>query len=987
MMWEKSPEVLMPPPAPALLPVSVRRSSVQMIVPEVLAPENLKKETPEVVEPPKQMANVSDLSSAPPPSIDTFHRFVSESSLPSINVSNYLSNIENKTIYSDKVIKSHMISEMPHIMIPPSSAVNKPMFPCNSANLLTTVEAQEQSSGVPFENRNVSPKNPHIREEHMSVIVSSALLQEKSQDLHMMNSSGQMASTNNVKHEILMPSVIKQDQTGTERLDAFVNSAAESHISPNPASSSQISSVITETSMMSSTSEMMGSGTDNLTMTSSLPITLNSSPETGPDMNEHNCSFINNTPPQNSPERSQLDIAVKSSPDNGMCSKHEIMSPVHLVHSPTKLSSRQDQDLASLQVTLGHQLSQPTTSSQVLQNEINNLIHNQVQTSLEQQISSPVLSQEQINQNNLNTMLQSLPHSSNQEQNLQDIKVSLSQQLPPQSIMSNSSQMNNHQLANLIQATEQEIRNKVQTLNNFQASIEHHLSAQNMVTSQIVQSEAEQQSHLSLNNMRTSPIQPTISKAEVYSKIQASIQHELSSQMLASSQASHEPMMVHSESVSPLNLASIRMENHLGSVAQNCSTNVQSLSNLQASLENHMSPQMIISTQINNDQLVNGCLNASMPTSPNHIQNSVTQAQALSNLQASLDNYSTQVMNQSQSLIEATRSLTSSPNTSIDSSQVSPNRSTIQMSLNELSPSLVSSSQPNHSSMSLNNIQAPHVNVTQVTPDISSFQPTFEQQLRSEMMAAETVLPLEHLHSSQTANQAISMSSLPSSLIQTGRVDCLTSNSMTQMGVVRGMPLSDTVSLMTSQPINVTNMTSQLSPVMLSSTTSCQSSTTVLVPSEITMPQSNYSPEPMPCTVALNPSIQDTAQTVNITAPNMMLSTSQSILTSDSLINNNSSNLTISPNMTSGQAPNQFQESKEPKREDPAYTLMQQTPAPGVKKCEDGIPQVPNEITQMSEHDLISYINPSCFDTGTLYVNTEHLKENYTNFYLIDQTY
>ncbi|KAL1123976.1 hypothetical protein AAG570_001746 [Ranatra chinensis] len=31
------------------------------------------------------------------------------------------------------------------------------------------------------------------------------------------------------------------------------------------------------------------------------------------------------------------------------------------------------------------------------------------------------------------------------------------------------------------------------------------------------------------------------------------------------------------------------------------------------------------------------------------------------------------------------------------------------------------------------------------------------------------------------------------------------------------------------------------------------------------------------------------------------------------------------------------------------------------KKCEEGIP-LPQELTQMSEHDLLSYINPSCFD-------------------------
>lgn len=977
MMWDKSAEVLMPPPAPALMPISVRRSSMQMIVPEPLAPENLKKEAPEVVEPPKHMANVSDLSSAPPPSIATFHRFVSESSLPSINVSKYLSNIENKAIYSDKGMKSHLMSEMPHIMIPPSSANNKSVFACNSANLLTTVESQgnEQPSGVLFENRNVSPKNRHTREEHMSVIVNSALLQEKSQDLQMLNSTGQISSANNVKHEIMMPTVIKQDSTGTERLDAFVNSAAESHISPNPTSSSQISSVIAETSMVVSTNEMMVNGTNDLTKfreshnslnMTTLPIALNGSLHATPNMNENNCSFINNTP-QNSPDQSQLDISVKSSPDNGMCAKQENIPQVHLVHSPTQLSSRQEQELASLQVTLGHQLSQPISSSQALQNEINNLIQTQVQTSLEQQLSSPVVNPDQMSQNNLNTMLQSLPHSSNQDQNLQDMKVSLEQQLPPQSIISNSSQMNNQQLANLIQATEQEIRNEVQTLSNLQASLEHHLSTQNMAATQIVQSDAKQPSHLSVNNMRTSPVQPAISKAEVYSRIQASIQHELSNQMLSSSQANHEPMIVHSESVSPLNLASIRMENHLGSVAQNCTTNVQSLTNLQASLESHMSPQMIISTQMNNDPLNgNGGLNASIPTSPNHIQGSVSPTQALSNLQASLDNFSTQVMNQTQSLIEATRSLSSSPNSSIESSQISPNQSNIQMSLNQLSQSHVSPSQTNHSSMSLNNIQSPHVSVGQVSPEISSFQPTFEQQLRSEMMAAA------HLHTPQTANQAISMSSLPSSMIQTGHIDCVTSNNMTQMGVPQGLALNGSVSLMTSQPQSVTNMTSQLSPDILSSTSSCQSSTSNLDPNEITMPQNSYSPEPLSCSVDLTPSIQESTQIVNITSPNMMLATSQSILKSDSLINNNPSTLTISPMQTSSlQKTHQHGGSFKPGTPNmTSVQAQQQTSALAVKKCEDGIPQVPNDITQMSEHDLISYINPSCFDAGTLYGST-----------------
>lgn len=36
---------------------------------------------------------------------------------------------------------------------------------------------------------------------------------------------------------------------------------------------------------------------------------------------------------------------------------------------------------------------------------------------------------------------------------------------------------------------------------------------------------------------------------------------------------------------------------------------------------------------------------------------------------------------------------------------------------------------------------------------------------------------------------------------------------------------------------------------------------------------------------------------------------------------------------------------------------------PVQKKCDEGIP-LPQELTQMSEHDLLSYINPSCFDQG-----------------------
>lgn len=59
----------------------------------------------------------------------------------------------------------------------------------------------------------------------------------------------------------------------------------------------------------------------------------------------------------------------------------------------------------------------------------------------------------------------------------------------------------------------------------------------------------------------------------------------------------------------------------------------------------------------------------------------------------------------------------------------------------------------------------------------------------------------------------------------------------------------------------------------------------------------------------------------------------------------------------------------------PPAQLYQNTPAPqekpkptpspasNTKKCEEGIP-VPHELTVMSENDLISYINPSCFDQG-----------------------
>ena len=237
MLWQTSvpqmekPIEMMPP---ELLPIAVRRPSLQMIVPETLAPEQLKQEvtdTPPVIVgslPP--LATVADLSSTQSPSMDTLRRFVSpdqNTPLPSLSLDNYLTNLENAA--TAETLKQ--MTEVPQILVPTvvttaTTPSAKTMFVDN-----TTVLENQLTSPVVIDTANpiqYTGATNCSSQESIEVVVTSSAATNGVQPLTL-------EQTPQID-DLVSPSMVRRTST-TDRLDAFVNSAAESHISPGGGSS------------------------------------------------------------------------------------------------------------------------------------------------------------------------------------------------------------------------------------------------------------------------------------------------------------------------------------------------------------------------------------------------------------------------------------------------------------------------------------------------------------------------------------------------------------------------------------------------------------------------------------------------------------------------------------------------------------------------------------------------------------------------------
>ncbi|XP_046675537.1 nuclear factor of activated T-cells 5 isoform X3 [Homalodisca vitripennis] len=989
MMWDKTMpvDVMMPPPPPALLPISGRRSSVQMIVPEPLEPENLKQEVSE--EAPKPL---SDLSSSQQPSMDTFRRFVTNNTLPSITVESYLSNIEGNAAFGNKVVKSQLISEMPRIMIPSSTVVSKPLASSDSSSLLTTVEPMlvSQPVGMTFDGRNMcaSSSVSQASHENISVIVPSPLIQKKSSESLVsqeIQQQEQIPQSQSVGLDLLMRSALNErPPTMTEKLDAFVNSAADSHISPNP--NSTITSVITENSVVNPINDMVVNTATNMSK-----------------LQEQNMSPITQSSaismsPQTSPHHSSANVG-----DGSLCS---------IINSPQNTSG-QSHVVSSIQATLEHHLNSQSANS--AQANINDLIktsqtvtagqaqvYSNLQSSIEQ-LTSQALSSSQMTHSEINSIIQSSQPTPTSQAHVMSNLQSLEQHLSPPPV--NSGQIIHPDLNNLMQSSQSSTQEH--TLANLQASLEQQMSSHNMTS----------QPQMNLSNLIQSASQESTREAQALSNLQASLEQHLS-------QGLNSTQMIHSESIQPTNLS-------MGSIGKTIQTSTQSptisenqsLSNLQASLEHHMSSQILSSVQAAHESLTNGnismnTLNSSVPTSP-QIQIAVSQAQVLSNLQASLEHHlASQVAASVQSIHETVTSsqMTTNLNSPVEnSSQVAVSQgqtlSGLQMSLEHLSPRVMTSPQPTHENMSVGSISLN--NTMQTSPvqisvsqaqTLSDLHASLEHHLSSNVMASsqpsETIIPVERLNNQiptspqQSSNQNLSsfqasIDHLSSQVLSSPQ----SSHSEHNLSIndSRSMDLTSPLSLMNSQTINVVSDTSSTnSPVMILSPNSRQSPSSVL-----TTPGLSMSNTP---TMALSP-VNTLAMDMN--PSNIVLNASHTMVSAADITMGNPPTLLSQPDVQMQTSPgvqlqtsiSQFEQvasripdkmaamsqyqhgqglqgmDKEVDRKDPAGYMIQPgtvqphanyeiKPQP-VKKCEE----LANELTQMSEHDLISYINPSCFDT------------------------
>lgn len=240
MLWQTSvPEMEKPMEMlpPDLLPIAVRRPSLQMIVPETLAPEELKREVTDspvvTVQSLPPLATVADLSSTQSPSMDTLRQFVSpdqNAPLPSLSLDNYLTNLENGT---PTCVKPHqLIGEVPQILVPTVTTATTPsgktVYVDNSTALENQLLSNNETSRVIIET--TSPiqytsaaivSNANCNQENLGVIVTSSSAAGEVQALSM-----EQTQTSQI-NDLVSSSMVRRTS-----LDAFVNSAAESHISP-----------------------------------------------------------------------------------------------------------------------------------------------------------------------------------------------------------------------------------------------------------------------------------------------------------------------------------------------------------------------------------------------------------------------------------------------------------------------------------------------------------------------------------------------------------------------------------------------------------------------------------------------------------------------------------------------------------------------------------------------------------------------------------
>lgn len=347
-----------PPPPPPFVPLAaMRRSSIQMIVPEPLPCEDLQQEAESSCSSPetKSPSNaVVDLSTTQSPSISTLREFVCGTrSLPSISVENYLTGIEssiegssvpsyvqkdltkqeqmisNPTTHSSpcqlyspsvmhncspvtEIIHPQIVRDIPEqtqaaqlhssiisshtnvnnmiqssIMDDISSQSNTSqlctspiMTSCSNlpspikkirysddllSNVPVTIENAvtplastlliESSSAMPFTQPLESTGSSNVSQCIGEVLNSenpSTVLQQQSSST-MINDSQNLRVQ---MSELISSSMVQQ--SSTEKLDAFVNSAAEIHISPGqnslsppPPTTSEVQNLISQTSHMS----------------------------------------------------------------------------------------------------------------------------------------------------------------------------------------------------------------------------------------------------------------------------------------------------------------------------------------------------------------------------------------------------------------------------------------------------------------------------------------------------------------------------------------------------------------------------------------------------------------------------------------------------------------------------------------------------------------------------------------------------------------
>ncbi|XP_054281773.1 nuclear factor of activated T-cells 5-like isoform X4 [Macrosteles quadrilineatus] len=961
MMWNKTADVMMPPPPPGLLPINMRRSSVQMIVPEPLAPEDLKREVPEAVVEVKPLSDVSEHPNTQTSSMETFNRYVSNGALPSIHVGNYLSKLESNSV----------ISEVPKIMIPPPALLKEPMFSGESSNLLTTADQviTNQNAAMAFEANSASASSSMSQSlpNGMSVIVNSALISKKSPDSLIsqeVESHKEMSAPNMSGLNIIM-SPVKRTPSATERLDAFVNSAADSHISPTP-TSPIASSVIDETSRMSVVSEMVMNGTNDMN-----------------NMQDSHVTSESQTASRMSPQQE-----ISNMNGTALCS---------LMGSSGQVSSSPIQTLSNMQ----NNLEQHINNQNGIQSNMSNLMHSPTQVSpnqlqqyskmqspTDQHLSPQSLSTSQISAAEMNSIM------SCSNQSLAGFQTPLEHQISPH-ISVSSSQMNHTEFNNLIQESSQASTTQAQQLTNIQSSLEQQLSSQTMNTTQMTHCDLNNQVNLMQSSTCNSPNQ-----AQVMSNLQASLE-QMTNQAAPC-------RILHSEPIQASNLGINNFSGSLQSSPHTSPNTVGSLSNIQASLE-HLSSQGVNTVQ-NNLEMTGGSITMNNSVTVSQMQAAVNQAQVLSDFQASMQQHlSSQLLESSATELDSSSNTSNRVNSSVEASLESINQAqnmtNIQTNFGQVSPQQHLNSMTAQSMSLSNSLQTSpqhHVAVSQ-SQVFSDMQTSYNQQLNANLVGSAAIsqssTPLENLtnpiQSTESSNPIIqsSINHISSSLTTSSpnHVESLSGNSLS-INDSQIIDLRNSVPLMNT----VSNAGSSGSPNILSPQSSHHSPTSAL-----TSPGISMSSTP---TMALSPVNMTTSQMIDAGAQNMILTSTQSMLTPELPMNNPPSLMLASGNMQVQDSQNislqttalsrfdgvtqslpvqmssmtQYEQrdqmvsaNKEGERKDSRMFMMPsgqvanqpQTTGQPVKKCEEGMP-FPQELTQMSEHDLISYINPSCFDTG-----------------------